>query len=350
MIPADMRILFLPLAVIALVALGATLMWMQAVLVPFIVAAFLSYLFKPIVQFLVGKKVPVALALLAVLGIVAVLIGGTGIFIVASMRSFVGALPRYEERMRIMADELHASLAESIPGADQYLASLKWENVIDMSTATAWVTSSVGSFFGVISNAILVLLFMMFILSGVNVLQAKIRKAFSPASASKILEVIQTVNERVRQYVVAKTGINLFGGLVTTGILYAMGVDFPVIAGFLSFILHYIPNLGSIISVVFPAVVAVLQFGSLGMGVLVAVVLAVTQMVVGNVLEPKWMERSLDLSPLLILVSLIFWGWLWGAVGMVLAIPIMSSIRIIFESIHATKPLAVLMAGDKSVQ
>ena len=149
----------------------------------------------------------------------------------------------------------------------------------------------------------------------------------------------------MRQYLIAKTLISLATGGVTTGILYIFGVDFALLWGFLTFLLNFIPNFGSIVAGIFPVVLARLQFDSASTALILLVLLVTTQMVMGNVIEPKLLEFSLDLSPLLVLVALIFWGWLWGVWGMILAVPMMSILKIIFENFDTLRPIGLLMSG-----
>jgi predicted PurR-regulated permease PerM len=124
-----------------------------------------------------------------------------------------------------------------------------------------------------------------------------------------------------------------------------LGVDFALLWGFLTFLLNFIPNIGSIVSVIFPLLISFLQFDSVATPLLVLILLGATQFAMGNVVEPKLMEFSLNLSPLLVLVSLFFWGWIWGVWGMILAVPMMSTVKIIFENIETLQPIAVLMSS-----
>ena len=161
-------------------------------------------------------------------------------------------------------------------------------------------------------------------------------------------EVLKTVDSQVRQYLVTKTLISLGTGILTWLVLLILGVDFPLVFGFIASVLNYIPNIGSTIAVLFPFALSLLQFESLGVPLGVILGLGGTQMVMGNVVEPRIMGYRLNLSPLLILVSLIFWGWLWGMWGMILAVPMMAAIKIVMENLDPVKPIAALMSGSTS--
>jgi AI-2 transport protein TqsA len=157
--------------------------------------------------------------------------------------------------------------------------------------------------------------------------------------------MIENIESRVRQYLITKTLISAATGLLAFLILWGSGVDFPLFWGFVTFLLNFIPSLGSLVAIIFPFTLSLLQFDSLERPLLVLILLSSMQMVMGNILEPKIMAFRLNLSPLVILVSLIFWGWLWGVWGMVLAVPIMSTVKIIAENIEGLQPIAVFMSG-----
>ncbi|MFV1980293.1 MAG: AI-2E family transporter, partial [Rhodothermia bacterium] len=138
---------------------------------------------------------------------------------------------------------------------------------------------------------------------------------------------------------------SLVTGILTTVICLIIGVDFAFLWGFLAFLLNFIPTFGSIIATIFPVLIAFLQFGSIFMTLLVLVLLMGTQFTMGNVVEPRLMGARLNLSPLAILFSIILWAWLWGPWGMVMAVPITVSMKIVFENVTNLKPLSVLMSG-----
>ena len=219
-------------------------------------------------------------------------------------------------------------------------------DAIEFSSITSAITTGVGSFISFISTTFLILLFMLFILAGSGDLAEKVHRAFPEDFANRVAGAISSIDKQVRQYLVTKTLISLGTGLLTFLVLLIVGVDFPLVWGFLAFILNYIPNIGSLIAVMFPFALSLLQFDTLMVPLLVIILLGGSQMLMGNVIEPRIMAFSLDLSPLLILVSLIFWGWLWGILGMMLAVPLTATVKIILEHLEPLRPLSVLMSGS----
>jgi len=123
-------------------------------------------------------------------------------------------------------------------------------------------------------------------------------------------------------------------------------VDFVIFTALLVFLLNYIPTFGSLLSTIFPVLITFLKYGFCLRLVLVAAGLMLMQFAMGNVLEPQVMGKSMNLSPIIILLSLVFWGWLWGLVGMFLAVPITAVIKIVFESIPGLRPVAAAMSGE----
>jgi len=134
--------------------------------------------------------------------------------------------------------------------------------------------------------------------------------------------------------------------MISLVILYIGGVDFIIFSALLIFILNFIPNFGSIAATLFPVTVAIAEKGFTLQVLLITIALGLTQMIIGNVLEPKLTGKSLNISPLVILISLILWGWMWGVVGMILAVPITSALRIFFSHIPRLKPVSDLISAE----
>jgi predicted PurR-regulated permease PerM len=164
-------------------------------------------------------------------------------------------------------------------------------------------------------------------------------------NAEPILKSLQQINNSVQQYLGLKTLISFLTGALVTIVLTIAGVDFALLWGVLTFILNFIPTIGSIVATLPPIAITLFQSASISKTLVIAILLLCIQFLVGNVLEPKLMGRGLNLSPLVVLFSLIFWGWLWGIPGMLLSIPLTAAIRIAMEQIEATKTVAVLISS-----
>lgn len=162
--------------------------------------------------------------------------------------------------------------------------------------------------------------------------------------ASAFFGILSKVNDAVRTYVVIKSQMSLLTGLVSYGILLAFGVDFPVLWAFLIFLLNFIPYVGSVAATLLPAVFSVLQFQSFVISLWILITIAAVQIVVGNIVEPRVMGRTLNLSPLGTLLALAFWGLIWGILGMIISVPVTSILVIIASHIPTMRFLAVWLS------
>jgi len=334
------------LGIVAVFVTGVILLELKSVLLPFVIAVLLSIIFSPMVVALKKRGIPTALSLLVVLLAFALVLFLVALLIYSSTESFINEVPKYERKLTALGDSLVHSVNRLAADLDIDLESIEWSQAFQLSSFTAALTSGVGTFLNFLTNLFLILLFMLFILAGSGDLGNKIREAFPPHQAAQMARVIQNIENRVRQYLLTKTLISAGTGIVTFLILWITGVDFPLVWGFLTFLLNFIPNIGSIIAVIFPVTLAFLQFDTAGPPLLVLILLSVVQTTLGNILEPKLMAFRLNLSALFVLVSLIFWGWLWGVWGMILAVPVMATVKIVFENVKSLQPLSVLMGGS----
>ena len=336
------------LGVIAAFVVGVILLQLRSVLIPLSVALLFSFIFQPIVVYLKERRVPTWLALVAVSVALALFIGLIGFLVYSSAQSLTRAFDRYVPRIESLIDDLAALVTRLLDPLALNIAQLDFNQIIDVASITSVVSSGVGEVVTLVANAFLVVLFMMFILAASGELNVKVRKAYPTSIAARIIDVMENISRQVRQYLVAKTIVSACTGLMIFIVLWVLGVDFPVFWGFMAFLLNFIPNIGSMVAVVMPTLLSLLQFPTLTIPLIAAGLMWLVQMVMGNIVDPRLMAFSLNLSPVLVLVSLIFWGWLWGVVGMILAVPLTATIKIFFENIDGLRPVAVLMGSVSS--
>lgn len=340
----DSKLVLIFLGILAFVAVGFVLRMLEPVLVPFVVAVFLSRIFSPLNKALRRRRVPAALSILLILILVSIgiLIFGSAVY--SSAQAFTSALPKYQARLKGLLAAVSTWLASFPPLHDQ-IQRLDWQDAFTGGAVAGWAAATLTSFVLFFNDAFLVLLFLVFLLSGSEEFPQKLRSALSSEDAERVSEMIHNIETGIRRYTVTKTFFNLTVGAMVTALLAAFGVDFPLLWGLLTFLAHYIPSVGAVISVGLPTIFLFLQF-SPGMALLIALLNAALQFMMGNAVEPRIMGSSLDLSPLLVLITLIFWGWLWGPWGMVLSVPITSAIKIICENVEPLRPVAILMSGS----
>ena len=203
-----------------------------------------------------------------------------------------------------------------------------------------------GSFFHFLGSTVWVVLFLIFMLAEREGLPGRLHNAFGQRRAEKIIKIGGRISLAVEEYLGLKTLISLLVGGLTAIALWLFGVQFAMLWGLLTFLLNFIPNIGALIATVPPVFVTLFQYGSPSMALFVAGVLVSIHLVVGNYLEPKIMGRGLDLSPLVVLFSLVFWGWMWGGVGMLLAVPITAAVKIAMEEYKPTQAVAKMISEE----
>lgn len=338
------RILLVPVAIIVVAVFGLILRELEGALLGFVVAVFLSMIFLPIVEWCSARSIPVFFAIVVVLFIVVAVIYGISIILSISLSSMEHILPRYEARWQ---QDIFPAIMNSLPEeVQQKIREFQWD--------TTFTPAAIGNALGGLGNTVasllsdwgLIVLFMLFILTGQGQFRRKVRIAFPADSAEKVYSLFDAIYHQCRKYIIAITLFNILSGVVMTVVLMIYGVDLALFWGLLTFLLCFIPSIGSIFATALPIVVSFLQFPGVGKPLLIAVTVISTQVFIGSYLAHRVVGNSLNISPLLILVSLIFWGWVWGPWGMVLSVPITSMIAIIFENVEATRPIAVLMRSE----
>lgn len=324
--------------VAALVVIVAGLKLAGAVLVPFLMAVFLSVLATPMVLWIEQRGVPpawaVSLTMVAVLGAMV----GLGALVTGSVAGFEQALPGYRAALDVVFDDLVQRLTAYGIDVEQALR----DQSIEPGMVLGMAGSFVGNVIAALSNTALVLLTMVFFLLEVAGFPAKLRAALGDPAAD--LSEFTEIMAEVQRYLVLKTAVSAVTGVCVALLLAAVGVDFAVLWGLVAFLLNFIPNIGSIIAAVPAMAVALVQPG-LGLLPMLAVGLGylVINMVIGNIIEPQLTGRRLGLSPLVVFLSLVFWGWVWGSVGMLLSVPLTIVVRIVLERSPSLRWIAVLL-------
>jgi predicted PurR-regulated permease PerM len=320
--------------------LGVFLRLAKSFLIPFVLALFIYFVISPLLDLLTGWKIPRTVAVGIILLVTALVLYLTGVMFYESGKSFASEIPKYGQKLGVLIDSLRQTFHMSATKWDP----LTWLQSMDIDKLGSVALTSLGTFLSLLSNLFLVIIFLIFMLAGRGKINEKIARSFSPHRASQLGGIIRNIDAQVQKYLAIKTAVSISSGILTTFILMAFGVDFAVAFGFITFLLNYIPNIGSFISKVFPFLIALVQFGSLWRAVWILVILTVVDAITGMIIEPRLMGRGLGLSPLAILFFLFFWGWLWGIPGMILAVPIMAVLKIIFSNFPSFKFVEALLS------
>jgi len=325
----------------ALVIIIAGINLAQSVVVLIIVSVFFALLGIPPVLWLKEKRVPSGLAVFIVMSFLVTILILIGVQIGTSLNSFSNELPFMQSRIQDQVSGLSEFLtSKGIVVPDKFF--IDYINPEAIMKFTAGLLSGLSS---ALSNLLLILLTVTFILLEVSSFPIKLRailgdpKQAFPQFTKFIVDM--------KRYMVIKTLINLVAGVLITIWMYILGVQFPVLWGFLAFLLHYIPNIGSVIAAIPAAILALVQFG-IGSALLVAAGNLLVGFIIGNVIEPRVMSRNLGLSTLVVFLSLIFWGSLLGIIGAILCIPLTMTLKFAFESSESTSWISVLLGSEQS--
>jgi len=326
--------------IVASFIIGVIIKLTKPVLFPFLLALFVSYAIAPVIDILVKIRVPRLMALVLVVTLIFAVFYLLGLLLYASASSFMEVLPQYNSKLTSLVQDL-TEVLNHLPFKVDVPSLISQFNV---DKVAGLLLGTVGSFFSFLGNLLLVVVFIIFILAGQEKLTKKIILAFPEERANQIVLILGSINGQIQKYLAVKTFLSLINGLLVFLILLLFKVDFALLLGFLTFILNFIPSFGSIIATLVPTLVAFLQYGNSMVPLWVLLSIALTDAILGNFVDPKLMGHSLNLSPLLVLVTLLFWAWLWGIAGMVLAVPILAVMKIVLENIPALKSWAVLMS------
>lgn len=324
------------------------LMALRNILIPVTIAVFLTYLFHPLMKYLSKYRIPSWLSLLFILIVVSGINYLLGLMLVSTYNSFSEKMLFYSENLSIffqmMLNPFNLSLREVAQWLNIRMQDFDVSTIIQELFDAGAIKSIFNSFSSLLGDLFISLIFWVFMILGKDKFENRLRFAFS-GNKQLVEENLNSINTQLQSYVIIKTIISLVTGVIFTIILISFGVDFAIMWGVLAFVLNYIPNIGSLIAMFFPIMISLVQFGFGFRTIMMSILLILTQNILGNFVEPNYLGRKMDLSPVFVLFSLIFWGWIWGITGMFLAVPIAALMKIFANNISSLKPLAVLMGN-----
>ena len=330
-----------------LVTICLVLKTLQSILIPFFIALFLVYLAEPLQKILVALKLPRSARIGLILCFTALLLYLVGLLVFSSVKSLSQNLPQYERRVVEILDQMVYVFPLPSEEVETFIRNFRWEEHFQPGAVAQIIGKSFGKFGGFIGNLFLVLLYMVYLLFERESFFNRVRHSFEVEKSLRITRVVKQINQQIANYLEIKTLLSFATGTAVTIVLWLFGVDFALFWGILTFLLNFIPAVGSVIATLPPVVIAFLQFDDLWIPIVILLLLILVQVTMGNVVEPKVMGEKLGLSPLVVILSLIFWGWLWGPVGMILSVPIVSGLRIVCENIETLRPVSRFLA-DKT--
>jgi AI-2 transport protein TqsA len=324
----------------ALVIVIAGMKYAAPLLVPFLLSAFIAVICFPSMSFLQQKGLPKGLSLTLVMLLVVFVGVGLTFLIGSSLTDFTRALPEYQQRISAEWGQLIHWLNDhgiSVAGSIKEIA--------DPAAALGLVSSILKGFGSVLTNSFLIILTVVFILieaAGFTQKFISLNDTGSESSQSGEQMFSQVFVDKLRSYMSMKTIISVLTGVIIAVAMWLIGVDYPVLWGVLAFMLNFVPNIGSIIAAVPAVMLALVQLG-FASALLVAGVFVAVNVMIGSIIEPKYMGKGLGLSTLVVFVSLVFWGWVLGPVGMLLSVPLTITVKLALDSEPETQWLGLLL-------
>jgi predicted PurR-regulated permease PerM len=362
--------------IIGLVVLFGVLKELQFIIVPLVIAYLLVFVFEPLNIFLIKKKIPQSITTLIDILIIIAFFWALSTFIIDSFSRLGEELPLYQQKL----DKIVRTTALSFGIDDPFFTEFNIAQILSDLDYGGIASGLFSSTISIFSAGFFVLFFFVFVSSSHKHIIAAIKDRYIKSQAKisrktlkkKIedpqelndnyrLEIIKNererrvektfkdITEQIQRYIATKFLISLLTGFLVGIVLWIFDVDFLIVWAVMAFFLNFIPNIGSILAVVLPTVMTLIQYESVGYTLLVGGIISLVQNLIGNLLEPKIMGDKLGLNPLVILVSLLVWGYIWGIAGMFLSVPLTAVVKIIISNSNSPNLqfLSELMGASK---
>ncbi len=324
------------LGLASIIVILAGLKMAEAIVIPILLALFIGIISLPFLRLMTERGVPSGAAVMALLAVI-FLFGGSVVWVVShSVDSFMTNLPTYETRLQ----SLLVSITPLLEQFNLPITSAELQERINPQQIMGMTSEVLSAVSSLLTNVFLVMFIVIFLLLE----EAHFPKKIEAANLDT--RNANTFAEKTHQYLLIKTLVSLGTGFLVTVMLMFMGVDFPVLWGLIAMLMNFIPNVGSLIAAIPAVILAMIQLGFAD-AAWVAIGYVTINVVMGNIVEPKYMGKGLGLSPLVVFLSLIIWGWLFGPVGMFLSIPLTMIVKIALEQYEDTRWIAVILS-DKA--
>jgi len=349
------------ISIIGFVVIVMVLKELEHIIMPFVLAYLIYFLFSPLNDFLMKKKIPMWGAILVDLFLIIFFFWGVIQVLIDSFSKLAQELPFYTQKL----DKIIVSTAAEFGLENSFFSNFKIKNILSSLDFGGLAESFFASTVSIVSTTFLIIFFFIFIVPGhKNIMEAvrkryvsthiksynkKLKKELNKSETDieneerklsselekkeQILaDTVKKITEQIQKYIVVKFLISLATAVAIGIVLWLFNVDFIIVWAFITLILNFIPNIGSAIAVLLPTLMALVQFESFGYALLVAAISIVVQNIFGNILEPKIFGDRLGINPIVILLSLLLWGYIWGIIGMILSVPLMAIVKIIISN------------------
>jgi AI-2 transport protein TqsA len=327
------------LSLITILIAGVILRLARSVFIPVLIAAFLAYFMDPLVALLRRFKVPIVLGVI-IAGVL--FLGASSVFsyfLYDNTLEFARKLPSYQAAfVNMLTDAVERF--QVLTGDFFELRVLDELKKIQIGSL---VFSTVSSIANLVADFLLVFLFSLLILASKYTLTRRLLRSFPRKGARRLVLVLVHIDKDLRKYVGIKSLVSMIIGASSGVALALFQVEFAIVLGFLTFVLNFIPYLGSLVAVILPVLIALVQFASIAKALWILLVLVILQNLVAQVLEPTLVGSGLKIPIPVVFFALFFWGWFWGAPGVLLAIPLVTSLKIVMEDVPSLRPVALML-------
>lgn len=333
---------------IVAISLVVVLSFGQSLLIPFVFALLLWFIVREIKNFMnrvdfIKKKFPSWLKTVITSLFIFTILGFVSRVVLFNINTLSKSYKKYQSNVDLLINKINESLNVDLIG----MIKGHWGD-FDFGAILTLIFNSLTD---ILSSTFMIIIYALFIFLEEAHFQPKLKSIFSENNQyTKISGVLEQIEISIAKYLGLKTLVSLITGFLSYLVLMLIGIDSPVFWAFLIFLLNFIPTIGSLIATLFPAMFCLLQFGEFSQGVLVLIFVGTIQVMVGNILEPRLMGNSMNISSLVTIISLSFWGAVWGVTGMILSIPITVIIVIILSQFPATKPVAIMLSEKGKIK
>lgn len=316
----------------------------KPVIIPFILALYLSLILSPLVNFATSQlKIPRTVSsILVVLLVLAILLAGL-YFLVGQAQSFMKDFPKYAYKLRTLLGSLQKEVKQIQEKTEVLTPEEK--SIPEVKISSTWTNylANLGTVFEMVSTLVLVLFFVLFLLKDQDIFKKKLISIASRTHRKLTLNILDDISQNIQQYLVTMSLINLALVGIHTVSFFLQGIPYFYIWGLLVGLLNFIPYVGPFIALIPPTLMAIIQYEGWGRPLLLVAIYAFIQTLEGNYITPSLVGRQVDLNPIAILLSAIFWTWLWGPVGLLLSTPLLVSLKVVLDRFENLRPVAIFL-------
>jgi len=345
----DIALQSIMMPILAMAAATAFFFYAAPILIPIVVATALTYLLLPAVDALKRLKIPHSAAVVIVMAVVIGLFALVVTLLIGQLGELALSIPQYKTKIESSLNYLREYIGEYIvylPGGLQNIENFNVD-MNQLQQISKYLFKGLGSITSFTIGSLLIFFLTLFMLLDSAMFQRKLKTIFGKAQASATESILAEISRQLKGFIVVKFLVALGMAIVVTIGLLIFGVKYPYIWGPLVGIMNLIPFVGSIISAIPPIIVAGIQHNSISYMIYVAIFFLVIQFVEGNIVTPRLTSGSVDLNTLAVLLAAMYWGWLWGFIGIILAVPITAAIKVICDHVEPLKPIGTILGSAR---